>query len=158
MEPLEHDSALTRLGTAAELLGYLAVAPLLVCFAAVAALPEYPQRELAQRAAVAWGAVLLTFSGAVHFGLALAGRAPAGAARLAAAVLPGVIAAAAVIIGGQRALALLAVGWGAFWLYEHRVIGAALPAAYLSLRRNLSLAACTLLALTMIACDSAGLL
>jgi len=33
-----------------------------------------------------------------------------------------------------------------------------LPPAYLALRRNLSLAICTLLALTMIASDGAGLL
>ena len=158
MEPLEHDSAPARLGTAAELLGYLAVAPLLGCFAAVAALPEYAQRELAQRAAVAWGAVLLAITGAVHFGLALAGRAPASPARLAVLGLPAVTAAAAIVIGGQRALALLTVGCGVFWLYEHRVLGGALPAAYLSLRRTLSLAACTLLALTMIASDAVGLL
>ena len=158
MKPLETDTAPAPLGTAAELLGYFAVVPLLGCFAAVAALPEYAQRELAQRAAIAWGAVLLAFSGAVHFGLALAGRAPASAPRLAAATLPAVVAAVAVLLGGQHALALLAVGGGVFWLYEHRALGARLPAGYLALRRNLTLASCTLLALTMIASDTAGLI
>jgi len=158
VKPLETDSAPARLGTATELLGYLAVAPLLGCFAAVAALPEYAQRELAQRAAIAWGAVLLAFSGAVHFGLALAARAPASPLRLATAALPAVVAAGAVLLGGQRALALLTVGCGAFWLYEHRLLGAQLPPGYLALRRNLSLATCTLLALTMIAADGAGLI
>jgi hypothetical protein len=158
MKPLENDSAPGRLGTAAELLGYLAVAPLLACFAAVLALPGYGAHELAQRAAIAWGAVLLAFGGAVHFGLALAGRLPATAARLAVAALPALAAAAAVLLGGQRALALLAVSVGLFWLYEHRSLGPQLPPAYLALRRNLSLATATLLALTMIASDAAGLL
>ncbi|MGB6603597.1 MAG: hypothetical protein WBE65_04820, partial [Steroidobacteraceae bacterium] len=64
---------------------------------------------------------------------------------------------AAVLAGGQRGLALLVVGFGLFWLYEHRALGALLPPPYLSLRRNLSLAICMLLALTMIASDAAAL-
>ncbi|HEV2229908.1 MAG TPA: DUF3429 domain-containing protein [Steroidobacteraceae bacterium] len=158
MEPLENDTAPARLGTAAELLGYLAVAPLIVCLACEAGLSGYAGRELAQRGAIAWGAVLLASAGAVHWGLALAGRMPSAAAPLAAAAAPIVVAAAAVLLGGQRALALLTVGFGLFWLYEHRSLGSVLPPAYLSLRRNLSLATCTLLALTMIASDAAGLL
>ncbi|HVH83404.1 MAG TPA: DUF3429 family protein [Steroidobacteraceae bacterium] len=158
MEPLGNDTAPARLGTAAELLGYLAAAPLIVCLACEATLPAYAGRELAQRGAIAWGAVLLASAGAVHWGLALAGRVPATAARLAAAAAPTPVAAAAVLIGGQRALALLVAGFGLFWLYEHRSLGSVLPPAYLGLRRNLSLATCTLLALTMIASDAAGLL
>jgi hypothetical protein len=102
--------------------------------------------------------VLLAFTGSVHWGLALAGRLPATPVRMAAAAAPAPVAAAAVLLGGQRALALLVVGFGLFWLYEHRILGAALPRDYLGLRRNLSLATCTLLALIMIASDGAGLL
>jgi Protein of unknown function (DUF3429) len=158
VEPLDHDSAPARLGTAAELLGYLAVAPLIVCLACEVTLARYAGRELAQRGAIAWGAVLLACAGAVHGGLALAGRVPSTPARMAAAAAPVLVGAAAVVLGGQRALALLTVGFGLFWLYEHRSLGRVLPPAYLSLRRNLSLATCTLLALTMIASDAAGLL
>jgi len=157
MKPLQHDAAPVP-ATAAGLLGYLAVAPLLACLAAVTALPGYAAHELAQRAAIAWGAVLLVFGAAVHVGLALAGRLPATAVRMTAATLPALAAAAAVLIGGQRALALLVVAGGLFWLYEHRAPGAGLPPAYLTLRRNLSLATATLLALIMIASDAAGLL
>jgi uncharacterized membrane protein len=71
--------------------------------------------------------------------------------------MPALLGATGILLGGQRALALLVVGFGVFWLYEHRGVGAELPAAYLSLRRNLSLVVCTLLALTMILSDSAGL-
>jgi hypothetical protein len=77
---------------------------------------------------------------------------------MAAAAAPALVAAAAVLVGGQRALALLTVGLGFFWLYEHRSLGSMLPGAYLGWRRNLSLATCTLLALSMIASDAAGLL
>jgi len=158
VEPLENDDDAGRLGTTAELLGYLALAPFIACLACVATLPGYAGRELAERGAIAWGAVLLASAGAVHWGLALAGRLPSTPARMAAAAAPVVAAAAAVLLGGQHALALLVVGFGLFWLYEHRSLGSVLPAAYLSLRRNLSLAICTLLALTMIASDAAGLL
>ena len=54
-------------------------------------------------------------------------------------------------------LALLVVGCGGFWLYEHRGLGAELPPAYLNLRRQLTLATGILLALTMFVSDAAGL-
>jgi hypothetical protein len=158
VEPVENRAAPTRVNTASELLSYLGVAPLVLCLAGVGLLPEYAGRELAQRVAIAWGAVLLAFTGAVHWGLALAGRLPARPARIGGAALPALLGAAAVVIGGQRALALLVVGFGGFWLYEHRSLGSLLPSGYLGLRRNLSLAVCTLLALIMIASDGAGLL
>ena len=158
MKPLEDDTPPVRLGAAAELAGYLAVAPLIVCLGCEALLSGYAGRELAQRGAIAWGAVLLASAGAVHWGLALAGRLPPTAARIAASAAPALVAASALLLGGQRALALLTVGFGLFWLYEHRSLERVLPPAYLGLRRNLSLATCTLLALTMIASDAAGLL
>jgi hypothetical protein len=156
VETLENDTV--RPAPAAQLLSYLAVAPLLACLACVALLPGYTGRELAQRGAIAWGAVLLACAGAVHWGLALAGRLPSTPVRTAASAAPAIVAAVAVLVGGQRALALLVVGFGVFWLYEHRSLGSLLPPAYLSLRRNLSVATATLLALTLIASDAAGLL
>jgi hypothetical protein len=71
--------------------------------------------------------------------------------------MPALLGVAATLLGGQRGLALLVVGFGVFWLYEHRSVGAELPAPYVSLRRNLSLVVCALLAFTMILSDSAGL-
>ena len=146
-----------RLSGAAELACYLGVAPLALCLLGVGLLPELGARELAQRIAIAWGAVLLGACGAVHWGLALAGRLPWEAIRIAAALAPALCAAAAAVLGGQRGLALLVVGYGGFWLYEHRVLGAALPADWLVLRRNLTLASCMLLALIMFASEGAGL-
>lgn len=153
----ENNPAASGLNGAAEWVGYLSVAPLLACLAGVGLLPDYAARELAQRIALAWGAVLLASGGAVHWGLAIAGRLPWEAARIAGALLPAPVAAAAVALGGERGLALLVVGSGGFWLYEHRAVGALLPPAYLALRRHLTLAVCILLALIMFASDAAGL-
>ena len=125
--------------------------------AAVGLLEEYASRELAQRATIAWGAALLAFTGAVHWGLALAGRLSWRPAHIVGALAPMLIGAAAVLIGGQHGLALLVIGFGALWLYEHRVLGPQLPPDYLKLRRQLSIAICLLLAFTMFVSDHAGL-
>ncbi len=149
--------AASRLNTAAEVVSYAGVAPFVLCLLGITLLPGYGARELAQRIAISYGSVVLAFIGAVHWGLALAGRMSWGAVRIAGAIVPALLGATASVVGGQRGLALLVVGFGLFWLYEHRRVGAELPADYVSLRRNLSLVVCTLLALTMILSDTAGL-
>ncbi len=142
---------------AAEIAGYAGVAPFALCLLGVGLLPELPQRELAQRIAVGYGAAVLTFVGGVHWGLALAGSMPWRMVRILGAVAPALVAAAATVLGGERGLALLVVGLGGFWLYEHRDARQELPDEYVSLRRNLSLSACVLLALTLMLSDNAGL-
>lgn len=145
------------LAPVAEMAAYMGMAPLVLCPLAIAFLPDYGQRFIAQQVAIAYGAVLLAALGAVHWGLALAGRLDWSVGRVLAAALPAACGVAAVALGGQRGIALLVVGLGIFWLYEHRRLGAQLPADYLQLRRNLTLAGCLLLAITMILSDSAGL-
>jgi hypothetical protein len=149
--------AVSRLNTTAEIVSYAGMAPFVLCLLGIALLPDYEAREIAQRIDIAYGAVVLAFVGAVHWGLALAGHLSWRAVRVGGAIVPALLGAAATVIGGQRGLALLVVGFGVFWLYEHRVVGKELPAAYLSLRRNLSLAVCALLAVTLILSDKAGL-
>jgi len=149
--------AVSRLNTTAEIVSYAGVLPFVLCLLGVALLRDYAYRELAQRIAISYGAAVLSFVGAVHWGLALAGYLPWRPVRIGAAVLPAIVGVTATILGGQRGLALLVVGFGVFWLYEHRSVGGELPPDYLSLRRNLSLVVCTLLAVTMILSDSAGL-
>jgi hypothetical protein len=149
--------AVSRLNTTAEIVSYAGVVPFVLCLLGVALLRDYEYRELAQRIAISYGAAVLSFVGAVHWGLALAGYLPWRPVRIGASVLPALVGVTAAILGGQRGLALLVVGFGVFWLYEHRSVGGELPPDYLSLRRNLSLVVCTLLAVTMILSDSAGL-
>lgn len=145
------------LSAAAESAGYGGMLPFIAALAGMGLLPDAEQREWAQHAAIAWGAVVLAFIGAVHWGLMLGGRMAWSAGKVAGAVLPALAGAAAVLIGGQRGLGMLVVGFGLFWLYEHRRLAAELPADYLRLRRNLSVAVCALLALTMILSESVGL-
>ncbi|MBS0581350.1 MAG: DUF3429 family protein [Proteobacteria bacterium] len=142
---------------ALEWASYACIAPLLAGLACVGLLPDFAARELAQRGSLGWGGVLLGMSGAVHLGLMCAGRLPARGTAVTAALAPSLCGAAAIVVGGQRGLALLTVGFGLFWLYEHRLLGTQLPPAYVDLRRHLSVATCVLLAVTMFISDANGL-
>jgi len=134
--------------------GYLGLIPFVAALGlALASDDGGAMRVLAERLALVWGAVILSFVAAVHWGLALAGRWPWSRGVVLGSVLPSVQGLLAVMVGGSRGLALLVVGFGAFWLFEHRRRAADLPADYLVLRRNLSLTVCILLALTAIAID-----
>lgn len=139
------------LAPGAQWLGYAGLLPFVACVVGIALL-EGASRDFAARALLAYGAVILAFLGAVHWGFVL--RAPGERAftALLAGVLPSLIAWAALLLPAGRGLTLLAVGFGGFWLYEHRVVGTSLlPSSYLGLRRQLTLAVCALLALGIIA-------
>lgn len=141
----------------AEWTGYLGLVPFLAAFVGVFMSPVFAWQEFALRATIAYGAAVLTFVGAVHFGLCVAGKLAWSVPAVLAATLPSVVATVAVLVGGQRGVGALVIGFGMFWLYESRTLASQLNASYLSLRRNLSLAVCALLALTMFAAESAGL-
>jgi hypothetical protein len=132
-------------------LGYAGLLP----FAAAAlgtALLDGAARDFAARALLAYGAVILSFLGAVHWGLVLRAGAHGRMRPLVVGVLPSLAAWCALLLAVRHGLALLVVAFGAFWLYEHRVLGArVLGEAYLGLRRSLTLAVCSLLALGLIA-------
>lgn len=131
-------------------LGYAGLLPFVACVLAIALL-EGEARAFAVRALVAYGAVILSFLGAVHWGLLLRQPDAAAQARLAIGVLPSLAGWVALLLPDRYALALLVVAFGGFWLYEHRVVGnALLPTRYLDLRRHLSLAACALLTLGLL--------
>jgi hypothetical protein len=131
-------------------LGYAGLLPFVACVLAIALL-EGEARAFAVRALVAYGAVILSFLGAVHWGLLLRQPDAAAPVRLAIGVLPSLAGWLALLLPDRYALALLVVAFGGFWLYEHRVVGAALlPGGYLDLRRHLSLAACALLTLGLL--------
>lgn len=132
-------------------LGYAGLLPFVACVLAIALL-EGETRAFAARSLVAYGAVILSFLGAVHWGLVLRQPDAAAPARLAIGVLPSLAGWVALLLPDRYALALLVVAFGGFWLYEHRGVGPALlPPGYLDLRRALSLAVCALLTLGLIA-------
>lgn len=153
MEDLRKDGPRTVAGLAPEAAaaGWLGLAPFAAALACVAAGPAPEWRAFGLQLALAWGAVILTFVAAVHWGLALAGRLPWSVGTVVGSVLPSVLATAALLQGGTRGIALLVAGFGAFWLYETHRCGAHLPADHLALRRNLTLCVVALLALTAFA-------
>jgi hypothetical protein len=147
-EPARPDSPLP---SGASALGYGGLVPFVAAVLGIALL-DGELRVLATRALLAYGAVILSFLGAVHWGLLLARPVPAVPGRLLAGVLPALAGWVALLLPQRYGLALLVVAFGAFWLYEHRLLGATiLPDAYLNLRRNLTLGVCSLLALGLIA-------
>lgn len=137
--------------------GYAGLLPFLAALLGVWLAPDPRWQLLAQQVALAWGAVILAFVGALHWGFAFAGRLPATPVVITAAVLPSVIGAAAVLLAGQRGLALLIAGFGLFGIYEHRRWADFLAAEYLALRRRLTLSVCASLTLTVFASETAGL-
>ena len=106
------------------------------------------QGEWALPALIAYGACILSFLGAVHWGWVLG---PGGvtstpalpAARtLALGVVPSLVAWLALLLPAERGLALLIVGLAGWYLYERRVLGAeVLGGVYLALRQQLTFGA-----------------
>ncbi len=141
----------------AEWAGYLGLIPFLAAFVGVYLGPDFGWQVFALSCAIGYGAAILTFIGAVHFGLCVAGKLPWTVPIVLGATVPSVVATVAVLLGGQKGVGLLVIGFGMFWLYESRRLGTQLSPAYSSLRRNLSLAVCALLALTMFAAEAVGL-
>ena len=126
------------------LFGYAGLLP----FAALAALaflglPSW--RGLAVPALGAYGAVILSFLGAVHWGLALRGaleEAPAAWPRLGLGVLPALVAWVALLLPARLGLVLLAAGVVAVSTVETVAARRGLvPPTYLALRWQLSLGA-----------------
>lgn len=131
-------------------LGYAGLLPFVACVLGVVLL-DAAARAFAVQALVAYGAVILSFLGAVHWGLLLRAGEGQVQSRLAFGVVPALAGWVALLLPEREALALLVVAFGGFWLYEHRLVGSRLlPLDYLRLRRSLSLAVCALLTLGLL--------
>lgn len=131
-------------------LGYAGLLPFALLTAGlwIVAAPEL--QSVLLRALLAYGAVILTFLGAVHWGIVLARPGSRDASVLAVGVLPSLVAAASLVLSPERALVTQLLGFAGVWLYEHRVLGEAfLGKPYLDLRRMLTfgVVACLLAAL-----------
>jgi len=136
------------------LLGYAGLIPF-VASAALALLGPAPWRGPALAALAAYGAVILSFLGAVHWGLALRGspeEAMAAWPRLGLGVLPALAAWVALLLPARPGLALLAVGVLVVAAVETAATRRGLmPRNYLGLRWPLSLGAGTCLLLGALA-------
>jgi len=89
---------------------------------------------------VAYGAVILSFLGAVHWGLALAQGDAANWRRLGLSVLPALAGWLALVISLPLGLLLLAVGFVAVFFADLRTVAAGrAPSWYKTLRKALTL-------------------
>ncbi len=107
-------------------------------------LPD-PERFLAAQAGVAYAAVILSFLGAAHWGLALAGYGAEGEKagmtqqRAWLSVLPCLVAWIALLMVPQVAVLTLIGGFLVTYFVEQRGVGAGVvPAWYMSLRLPLT--------------------
>lgn len=121
-------------------LGFAGLIPFLAGSAGVWLLP-YPAFVLALNLMMAYAAVILSFLGAVHWGLALAQEAAGNWRRLGLSVLPALAGWIALIIPNALGLLLLIVGFtGMFFADRAAVTANRVPAWYGVLRKWLTLA------------------
>ena len=110
-----------------------------------------PGNPLWTTALLGYGAVILSFIGALHWGLAMAlpGLDEAERTRLFIwSVVPCLLAWPALLVPSQMGATLLIAGFAAHLWQDHRLARkATLPAWYLPLRRRLTVTACVCLAL-----------
>ena len=141
---IEEAGLKTRVPASAAWLGGLGALPFLG-LAGAAAFLSGPHRLLASQALEAYGAVILSFLGGVHWGLAMGtheGQTDSGklAPRLLLSVVPSLVGWLAVLVGGSPGLAILAAGVAAMLFVDLRAtrLGHA-PPWYPKLRIPLSL-------------------
>ncbi len=124
-------------------LGYGGLLPFLALAAAVLL---QVQPDLARPALVAYGAAILYFVGALHWGFAmtLPGLDEPGRTRLFAwSTVPALLAWPAVLLSPPLGASVLVAGFVAHYLQDRRLAAShALPAWYLPLRLQLSCVAC----------------
>ena len=105
---------------AAQWLGYLGALPFIAC-AALALLAEDPVRALALQGLLAYGAVILSFVGALHWTRGLqAGAAATGTGLLVISVLPALLGWIALLLPWPEGGVLLAVGFALMYLFDRR--------------------------------------
>ncbi len=128
----------------AKVLGYGGLLPFA---AAVAALATGVSTELAREAIVAYGAVIVSFVGAVHWGIAVGHRETRPQWVLTVSVVPALIAWAALLLPPAMAAPLLLLSFLGLFAYERAVLWRELfPKWYRVLRARLTAAVTVLLA------------
>jgi hypothetical protein len=148
----EHSAMTQPLPFPALWLGLGGLVPFLA--ATLLALGGGPFSGLAVDALLAYGAVILSFLGAVHWGLALAAPddKPAARSRLMLGVLPSLIAWVALLAPIWIGFGVLVAGFAATWVAEEAAARAGrLGAPYLWLRRGLTLAVVAMLSAVWVA-------
>jgi hypothetical protein len=121
------------------LLGFAGLLPFFAC-AAGAWVLDHAAVIIAVNLELAYGAIVLGFLGAVHWGLALAEAAADNWRRLVPAVLPALIGWIALMIPSPLGLVLLALGFVAMYFADRAAVTAnRAPTWYAALRKPLTL-------------------
>ena len=129
-------------------LGYLGLIPF-VAGGALALFGDEATSGLGLRAVIAYGAVIVSFVGAIHWGLALAGGAPAGRLYVVS-VLPSLVAWPALLLDARTGLVLLIAAFVGIWLHERASLWSTLfPSWFARLRTQLTSVAVIVLALLL---------
>jgi hypothetical protein len=129
-------------------LGYLGLIPF-VAGGAMALFGDEAASALGLRAVIAYGAVIVSFVGAIHWGLALAGGAPAGRLYVVS-VLPSLVAWPALLLDARIGLVMLIAAFAGIWLHERVCLWSTLfPPWFASLRTQLTSVAVIVLALLL---------
>ena len=143
---------LAAVPTAARLLGLAGLIPFWAPVLILATAADPALRLDAQRALLAYGAVILAFLGAVHWGAAL--RMDRGASdwrRLGWSVLPSLIGWVALLLASAAGLVLLILGLVAAFVVDLRAVrDGMLPGWYAALRRALTIGALSALVLALL--------
>ena len=125
-------------------LGYGGLIPFAAGVVALAA--GVPSQELAAFHLVAYGAVILSFIGAVHWGVAL-GLANGGSGLLIGSVVPSLIGWVSLLLPAAAGMPLQVLCFAALYAYERKTLWpSAFPAWYRKLRTHLTLAVATMMA------------
>jgi hypothetical protein len=120
------------------ILGLAGLLPFLACTLAVWT-TGYPDFVLFINLQMAYGAVILAFLGAVHWGLAMAQNDAGNWRRLGFSVLPALAGWVALVLPNALGLLLLALGFAGVFLVDLRAIAAGrAPAWYKTLRKPLT--------------------
>lgn len=129
----------------------------LVPFAAGALAVVTHQGAWALSALVAYGACILSFLGAVHWGWVLGPHGVSSvpglplARTLALGVVPSLVAWVALLVPAERGVALLIIGLAGWYLYERRVLGVKVVGeVYLALRQQLTFGAIACLVVALV--------
>jgi hypothetical protein len=134
----------------ARLLGLTGLLPFWAC-AAVAAFGQGAWAAAGLHAQIAYGAVILTFLGGVHWGVALRMEATPSWARLGWSVTPSLLGWAALLMPPLPALALLAAGLAIALAVDLKTLGEPVaPRWYAALRRILTAGALASLFVTLL--------
>lgn len=141
---------MTNNETGAKILGYAGLIPFVV-FAA-GSWVSLPYVEDATAILLSYAAVILSFMGAIHWGLAMANNHAHGAKYFIASIIPALVAWLALLLSQPLALVLLIIGFVGLLVYDKRVEASQhFPAWYIPMRIRLTLTVALCLAVSLVA-------